>query len=143
MATDKPISNPPVAGGLIKVVGAAILKGRTCLVARRGPGSASDALKWEFPGGKVEPGETPRSALEREIREELAVEIAVGSRLGGGHNTGIAVELDVFVARIVSGEILPAEHCRYGWFRAEEIDGLDWSAADRPVLPALKKILRE
>ncbi len=127
----------------IRVVGAAILDGATCLATQRGPGAASEAMKWEFPGGKVEPGETPRAALEREIREELAVEIEVGSWLGRGKHAGgtDAIELDVYTARIVSGEIHLAEHCRCGWFRPEEIDALDWAAADRPVLPALKRIL--
>ena len=91
----------------------------------------------------MEPGETPRSALGREISEELDVEIEVGAWLGRGvHGSGDgAIELDVFVAKIVSGEIRLAEHCRYGWFRARELDALDWAAADRPLLPALKMLL--
>ncbi len=127
----------------VRVVGAALLAGGTCLVTQRGPGAASEALKWEFPGGKVEAGEAPRCALEREIREELAVEIEIGSWLGRGeHASGaVAIELDVYTARIVSGEIRLTEHCRCGWFRREEIDALDWAAADRPVLPALKRQL--
>ncbi len=128
---------------VLKVVGAAILEGDACLVAQRGPGAKGEALKWEFPGGKVEPGETPRRALEREIREELAVEIEVGPWLGRGeHDSGGAVvELEVFTARIAGGEVRLAEHYSYGWFRAEQIDALDWAAADRPVLAALKRLL--
>ncbi len=91
----------------------------------------------------MEPREAPRAALEREIREELAVEIEVGSWLGRGEHAGGAgaIELEVYTARIVSGEIRLAEHCRCGWFRSEEIDALDWAAADRPILPALKRLL--
>ncbi len=128
---------------VLKVVGAAIVDGDACLVAQRGPSATNEAFKWEFPGGKVEPGETPRSALVREIREELGVETEVGGWLGRGQagGGGVVVELEVYLARIVSGEILLAEHCRYGWFRAEEIDALDWAAADRPVLAALKRLL--
>ncbi len=127
----------------IKVVGAAVLDQGACLVTQRGPDAASEALKWEFPGGKVEAGEARRSALEREIREELAVEIEVGSWFGRGEHAGDEriIELDVYTARIVAGEIRLAEHCRCGWFRAEEIDALDWAAADRPILPALKRLL--
>ncbi len=127
----------------LKVVGAAIVDGDACLVAQRGPGAAGEALKWEFPGGKVEAAETPRSALVREIREELGVEIEVGDRLGRGQAAagGRVIELEVYTARIVSGEIRLAEHCRSGWFRAEQIDALDWAAADRPVVAALKRLL--
>ncbi len=91
----------------------------------------------------MEPDETPRSALVREIREELGVEIEVGERLGRGRaiSGGIDIDLEVYAAVIISGEIRLAEHCRYGWFRAGEIDALDWAAADRPILAALKKLL--
>lgn len=99
---------------------------------------------WEFPGGKLEPGEDARAALVREIREELALEIEVGQRLGRGvsEQDGRRIELEVFAATRVGGEVRLAEHCRYGWFAAHEIDGLDWAAADRPVLAALKRRLR-
>ena len=127
----------------LRVVGAAILQGGTCLVAQRGA-DMSMPLKWEFPGGKLEPGEDARAALVREIREELALEIEVGQRLGRGvsEQDGRRIELDVFAATRVGGEVRLAEHCRYGWFAAHEIDGLDWAAADRPVLAALKRRLR-
>ncbi len=138
MSSPQPCRQPE-----LEVVGAAILKDGACLVTQRGPLAASEALKWEFPGGKVEAEEAPRAALVREIREELAVEIEVGAWLGRGEHRGDAgtIGLDVYTARIVSGEIHLAEHYRCGWFRAEEIDTLDWAAADRPILPALKQVL--
>ena len=137
------MSHQTLSHRTLRVVGAAILRDGLCLAAQRGPGAVREALKWEFPGGKVEAGETPHSALEREIREELAVDIDVGSRLGRGEHLGdgVAVELEVFTARIVSGDIRLMEHQSYGWFGAGEIDALDWAAADRPVLPALKQLL--
>lgn len=124
------------------MVGAAILQGGTCLVAQRGA-AMSTPLKWEFPGGKLEPGEDPRAALAREIREELALEIEVGEWLGRGESVdgGRTIELDVYAAAVVSGEVRLAEHRRYGWFAAHEIDGLDWAPADVPVLGTLKRRL--
>ncbi len=128
---------------VVRVVGAAILRGDTCLVAQRSRRMA-EPLKWEFPGGKVEPGEGPHEALAREIREELNLVVEVGARLGRGVHVeaGRRVELDVYIAAVVSGEIHLAEHRQVGWFRAAQIDGLDWAAADLPVLAALKRRLR-
>ncbi len=130
---------------VLKVVGAAIVRDGACLAAQRGPDAPRCALQWEFPGGKVEAGETPDVALRREIREELSVEIEVGPWLGHGQDDsdGVAIELDIFVARLVSGEVRLTEHRRYGWFRAEQIDSLEWAAADRPVLSALKRLLSD
>ena len=65
----------------VHVVGAAIMNDGRCLAAQRGP-SMQMAGKWEFPGGKVEPGETPEVALTRELREELAISAEVGEWLG-------------------------------------------------------------
>ena len=103
----------------------------------------SAPLKWEFPGGKPEPGEDPREALAREIREELALEIDVGDWLGRGESVedGRRIDLDVFVATVVSGDVRLAEHRTFGWFAAHEIDRLDWAAADVPVLERLKNLL--
>jgi len=126
----------------VRVVGAAILQADTCLVAQRGA-AMSMPLKWEFPGGKPEPGEDARAALAREIREEPALEIEVGERLGRGvsEQDGRRIELDVYAATVTGGEVRLAEHRRYGWFAAHEIDALDWAPADRPVLAALKRRL--
>ena len=128
---------------VVRVVGAAILRGHTCLAAQRSAAMA-EPLKWEFPGGKVEPGEDPRQALAREIREELDLTIEVGERLGHGSHleAGRRIELEVFAATVAGGQLRLAEHLQAGWFRASEIDGLDWAAADRPLLPALRRLLR-
>lgn len=135
-------ADEPVDGVVVRVVGAAILDGDACLVAQRGRRMAAP-LKWEFPGGKVEPGEDPRQALEREILEELGLEVAVERRLGVGRHQlpGRRIELEVYAATVTGGELELVEHRQAGWFRAGELGNLDWAEADRPVLPTLERIL--
>lgn len=127
------------------MVGAAILHQDTCLVVQRSA-DMSTPLKWEFPGGKVEPGESPRQALVREIYEELALDVAIDSWIGrgsAGRPGSRSVVLDVFLAAPRGGDLLLQEHHRHGWFHAAELDSLDWADPDVPVLPALKRILSE
>lgn len=126
----------------IAVVGAAILENGRCLVAQRGP-SMHDAGRWEFPGGKVEPGERPTQALEREIREELALHIEVGAHLGRGvaDTPDRRIVLDVYLARRSGGTLQLAEHAAIRWIESADIPSLDWAPADRPVLPALARRL--
>ena len=126
----------------IHVVGAAILNGDTCLVAQRGK-QMSLPLKWEFPGGKVKPGEAPTDALRREIAEEFGVEIEVFESLGDGSSVigGRPIRLEVFRAEIVSGELAPLEHHQTRWVDAENLSLLNWAEADIPVLPAVEGLL--
>ena len=127
----------------LHVVGAAILSGSRCLVARRGP-RMSLAGQWEFPGGKVERGEPPERALAREIREELELEIEVGECLGRGEvrQGGRTVVLDVYAARAKPGAPRLREHAEVRWVGPGELRALDWAAADVPVLPAVAARLR-
>ena len=120
---------------MLRVVGAAIVRNGCCLVAQRG-----DTGKWEFVGGKVEPGETPRQALVREIDEELGVAITVGDHAGCGHAEGVM--LDVYFATLVAGEPVAREHRALRWSSADQLDQLDWAAPDIPVLPAVAARLR-
>lgn len=104
----------------------------------------SAPLRWEFPGGKVEAGEDPRTALRREVNEELGVVVAVGIRIARGEAeaSGRLIQLDVYAASIESGEIQPREHVRFGWFSAEGLRALDWAAPDVPVLPHVMRLLQ-
>lgn len=120
------------------VVGAAIVRDGTCLVAKRGPNMRAPH-KWEFPGGKVEAGESPEQALAREIAEELGVEIEVGERLGRG--TAGEVVLDVYWATLRRGEPHAKEHAELSWIGADEARILDWADADIPVIPMLCEAL--
>lgn len=106
------------------------------LVAQRAPGRAL-AGKWEFPGGKVEPGEAPAACLARELREELGIEVEVGAALPPCvHHYGgpRAIRLIPFVCRVVGGEPHPHEHSAIRWCTPDEIAALDLAAADLPVL---------
>lgn len=129
----------------IQVVGAAIILEGRCLAAQRSA-DMSLPLKWEFPGGKVEPGETSESALAREIAEELGVRVEVGARLGQGRAglpDGREVVLDVYLAALLDepDAIVLREHARWRWVEAHELNSLDWAQADIPVLEPLKRHL--
>jgi 8-oxo-dGTP diphosphatase len=129
----------PIARREVHVVGAAILRDGRCLAAQRGPTMRLPG-QWEFPGGKVEPGEDPCAALARELREELGLEVAVGPLLGCGSATtnDLTVRLDVYLATPRGGELRLLEHAAVRWLAAEELETLDWAAADRPLLPLLR-----
>jgi len=121
-------------------VGAAIVRDGRVLAARR-TAPASAAGRWEFPGGKVEPGESDAESLVREIDEELGVEITVDGWLAGEQPVGEAFLLRVALATVVHGEPTPTEHDRVRWLGADELDEVDWLEADRPFLVELSEAL--
>jgi 8-oxo-dGTP diphosphatase len=123
------------------VVGAALIRDGRVLAARR---SAPPELagRWEFPGGKCEPGETDAQALQRECAEELGVTVDVHELLG---ETPIrpGLLLRIYRTRITSGEPKPLQdHDELRWLGPAELDTVDWLPADRPVLPAVSARLR-
>jgi 8-oxo-dGTP diphosphatase len=122
--------------GVRIVVGAAILRHGRVLAARRAV-PAELAGQWEFPGGKVEPGESDVAGLVRECREELGVQIAVGELLGCVEPPGFA--LRVYVAELIAGEPEPlADHDELRWLGAAELDDVPWLPADLPLVAALR-----
>lgn len=128
------------------VVGAAVVRGARVLAARR-TAPAEAAGRWEFPGGKVEPGERPDDALVREIAEELDCDIEVTGWLQGAVPIGETHVLTVASARLVRGEPDPGAvdapgHDLVRWLAADELDEVDWLEPDRPFLPELSTILR-
>jgi len=131
---------------VLQVVGAAIVDDGRVLVAQRSSGPYRGL--WEFPGGKVEPGESDLSALVRECTEELGVSIVPQAFVGevlldgvvGGGAPG-ASTLRVWWARLADGHPVAHEHAALRWVRAEDLEALDWIPADRPLLPAVRSLL--
>lgn len=130
----------------IRVV-AAIIKatneeGETIIFAtQRGYGDFKGG--WEFPGGKIEEGETPQEALVREIREELETEIVVGELIDTIEYDYPAFHLsmDCFWAEILSGDIVLKEHEAAKWLTCEELDSVEWLPADITLIEKIQKEL--
>lgn len=124
----------------IHVVGAAIRAENRILAAQRGP-AMSLAGEWEFPGGKVEPGESPHDALAREILEELGVEVDVGDLIARSTFTtkDRIIDLDVYWCEIRGGSLHPTEHSELRWLTFAELDTVDWAAADIPIVALLQQ----
>ena len=120
------------------VVGAAVVRDGRVLAARR-TAPPETAGRWEFPGGKVEPGETPEAALVRELREELGCTVVVEEWLDGEVPIGERHLLRVARVRLVEGEPVPVEHDRVRWLAPDELDDVDWLDPDRPFLPSLRQ----
>ncbi|MDW8809054.1 (deoxy)nucleoside triphosphate pyrophosphohydrolase [Streptomyces scabiei] len=118
----------------IVVVGAALLSGGRLLAARR---SAPPELagRWELPGGKVEPGESPEQALARELREELGVEAKSAERVPGEWTVRPGYVLRVWIAHLLSGEPRPLEdHDELRWLTLDEVWDVDWLDQDVPAV---------
>lgn len=97
---------------------------------------------WEFPGGKVEPGESPESALARELHEELAVVIDVLSPLTPviwNYDTA-TIQLIPYFCKITCGVLSPSEHERILWCAPDDFGALDWAPADLPVLDQIRNL---
>lgn len=119
----------------IVVVGAIIKRDGLVLCARRGDRGSLGGM-WEFPGGKIEPGETARAALEREIREELQCHIKVGDEVTTTrhHYDFGTVQLTTFHCRLVDGAPQRTEHAEIRWVSPTELPTLDWAPADIPAV---------
>ena len=93
-------------------------------------------LKWEFPGGKIEAGESPEACLHRELREEMEVRVVIGRALllHTHHYVDFTVTLYPFVCQLSTTEMVLREHEAIQWLAPGDVLGLDWAAADLPVL---------
>jgi len=121
-----------------KVTAAIIEKEGKILIARRKKGD-SMADKWEFPGGEIEPGETPEECLKRELFEEFGVETRVEDFIGSSQflSSPQPIELLAYKVFHLSGEFKPAAHQEIRWVLPSELNDYDFAEADRMIIKKL------
>ena len=125
----------------IEVVAAIILDKEKIFATQRGYGEFKDG--WEFPGGKMEQGESPQQALIREIKEELDTEIEVGELIDTVEYDYPTFHLTMhcFFCTIKSGDLVLKEHEAAKWLTKETLDSVDWLPADKGLIEKIKNIL--
>ena len=123
-----------------QVTAAVIEKGDKILIAKRRLGRTLGG-KWEFPGGKIEPGETPEECLKRELKEEFDVEAEIGPLLAVSKFTYcfIPIELLAYRVKYLSGDFKVNDHEEMRWVRPSELNLYDFLSADRPIVEMLSK----
>jgi 8-oxo-dGTP diphosphatase len=123
----------------VSVVGAALVRDGRVLASRRTAPPRLAGL-WEFPGGKVEDGESDAEALARELAEELGVVAVVGARVGPEVAIGATAVLRVYLCTAI-GEPSLVDHDAHRWLSVDELDDVAWIEVDAPVVEALRAVL--
>ena len=126
----------------IRVVAAIITDGKRILATQRGYGAFKGM--WEFPGGKIEPGEEPRQALRREIMEELQLEIDIQRFVSKVHYEypDFILNMDCYLCNIVGGKISLIEHQAAVWLTPEQLTTVEWLPADVELVEQLRQIMK-
>lgn len=125
----------------IKVAAAIIVNGGKLFATQRGYGAFKD--RWEFPGGKIEEGETPQQALKREIQEELDTDVEVGELVDTIEYDypDFHLSMNCFACTVRSGDLVLREHKSARWLRKDELHSVDWLPADIGILGRCAKLL--
>ena len=125
----------------VRVVAAIIVENDKIIFTQRGYGEFKGG--WEFPGGKIEEGETPQQALIREIQEELDTEIEVGELVDKVEYDypQFHLSMDCFLCRIKSGKLVLKEHEDAKWLKGDELSNVEWLPADKGLVEKLSYII--
>ena len=127
----------------VRVVAAIIIENGKVFATQRGYGEFKDG--WEFPGGKIEQGETPEEAIVREIKEELDTVVEVGELLDTVEYDypNFHLSMDCFICKIKSGDLVLKEHEAAKWLTKEILRSVEWLPADEGLIGKIEKYLKE
>ena len=127
---------------VIKVVAAIIVDDGKVFATQRGYGEFKDG--WEFPGGKIDAGETPEEALVREIKEELDTVVEVNELLDTVEYDypNFHLSMDCFICKIKSGDLVLKEHEASAWLTKETLYSVDWLPADQGLIPQIENYIK-
>ena len=125
----------------IRAVAAIIINKDKVFATQRGYGEFKDG--WEFPGGKIEEGETPEQALEREIQEELETKIQVNEKIDTVEYDypNFHLSMDCFICNIIEGNLILKEHEVAQWLSKDELYSVNWLPADEGLIEKIKKYI--
>jgi 8-oxo-dGTP diphosphatase len=117
-------------------VACAIIEREGTVLAAQRSATMTLPLKWEFPGGKIEAGESPEECLNRELMEELGISVLIGTALSPATHSypDFTVTLYPFTCRLAGGAITAHEHHALQWIEPHRMPELDWAEADRPII---------
>lgn len=130
---------------ILTVVAAALIDADNCVLLTQRPPGKSLAGLWEFPGGKIDPGEGPEDALRRELREELSIDVCptclAPFTFASHAYDDFHLLMPLYLCRSWDGEVAPQEGQDIAWVRASRLQKYDMPPADLPLLPFLRDLL--